>query len=247
MYVCGPVPWLLAPEPLALGSNTIQYAVGANTRLFDLSLSMCVSLDCFFESLGTLCGLRPISVPVSSDEYRLACLPSPQSLSFQPHPLRIVSPSASLIDSIVESTSLRAGRTQTKCRTCIYTLTGSPPIIHLYFILHPAYSNTGCGWHLFSSLQFYRSYFTISILLLFFPIYALSVILADPRSLPNQPTNQPCHMFLCLNDRYHNNALFCENRMFGKNPVLDLWPKMVLTNQIARFFKFEYLRNGLTV
>ena len=35
--------------------------------------------------------------------------------------------------------------------------------------------------------------------------------------------------------------------MFSKNLVLDLWPKMVLTNQIARFFKFEYLKNGLTV
>ena len=52
---------------------------------------------------------------------------------------------------------------------------------------------------------------------------------------------------MCLNDRYHNSPLFCENRMFGKNPVLDLWPKMLLTNQIARFFRFEYLKNGLTV
>ena len=38
---------------------------------------------------------------------------------------------------------------------------------------------------------------------------------------------------------------FCENRMFGKILVLDLWPKMVLTNQITRFFKFEYLKSGL--
>ena len=36
-----------------------------------------------------------------------------------------------------------------------------------------------------------------------------------------------CHMILCLSDRYHNNALFCKNRMFGKILVLDLWPKMV--------------------
>ena len=63
----------------------------------------------------------------------------------------------------------------------------------------------------------------------------------------SQKSNHWMSCFLCLNDRYHNYALFCENRMFGKNLVLDLWPKMVLTNQIARFFKFEYLKNGLTV
>ena len=39
----------------------------------------------------------------------------------------------------------------------------------------------------------------------------------------------------------------CENRMSGK---IRIWPKMAKngsSNQIARFFKVEYLENGLTV
>ena len=40
---------------------------------------------------------------------------------------------------------------------------------------------------------------------------------------------------------------FAENCMSGENGVLELWPKTVSSNQIARFFKFEYLKNGLTV
>ena len=35
--------------------------------------------------------------------------------------------------------------------------------------------------------------------------------------------------------------------MSVKNLVLELWPKMLSANQIARFFKFEYLQNRLTV
>ena len=35
--------------------------------------------------------------------------------------------------------------------------------------------------------------------------------------------------------------------MFWKILVLKLWPEKLLANQIARFFKFEYLKNGLTV
>ena len=35
--------------------------------------------------------------------------------------------------------------------------------------------------------------------------------------------------------------------MSGKILVLNLWPKMLSANQIARFFKFEYLQNLFTV
>ena len=33
--------------------------------------------------------------------------------------------------------------------------------------------------------------------------------------------------------------------MFGKNLALELWLKNLWTNQNARFFKIEYLRNKL--
>ena len=35
--------------------------------------------------------------------------------------------------------------------------------------------------------------------------------------------------------------------MFGKTLVLKIWPEKLSANQIARFFKFEYLKNGWTV
>ena len=35
--------------------------------------------------------------------------------------------------------------------------------------------------------------------------------------------------------------------MFGSNPVLQLWFKTVSTNQITKFFKLQYLNNGLAV
>ena len=53
------------------------------------------------------------------------------------------------------------------------------------------------------------------------------------------------YTFFCLKSSNTMLEQFCENRMFGKILVLDLWPKMVLTNQITRFFKFEYLKSGL--
>ena len=34
--------------------------------------------------------------------------------------------------------------------------------------------------------------------------------------------------------------------MFWKNLVLELYPKMLSANQIAGFFKLEYLWNGMT-
>ena len=35
--------------------------------------------------------------------------------------------------------------------------------------------------------------------------------------------------------------------MFGKTLVLEIWPEKLSANQIPWFFKFEYLKNGLTV
>ena len=45
---------------------------------------------------------------------------------------------------------------------------------------------------------------------------------------------------------FHPSLTFCQNHMFGKNLVLNLWPKMFSTSQISVFFNRQYLIIRLT-
>ena len=54
-----------------------------------------------------------------------------------------------------------------------------------------------------------------------------------------------CALFIVYNESPYGPLSFWENRMSGKNLVLELWPKMLSANQIAGIFDHLYLLKGL--
>ena len=53
------------------------------------------------------------------------------------------------------------------------------------------------------------------------------------------------HAFLFHYESANGLLTFCKDKMFGKNPILELWSKNLKTYQNARFIKLQYLTNKL--
>ena len=48
------------------------------------------------------------------------------------------------------------------------------------------------------------------------------------------------------NERWHCGKVSTQKSISGKILVLELWPKIILANQIADFFKLQYLKKALS-